>query len=146
MILKLTKPRLAVKTIYIMKKEMREKLEANGRYDLIEIFEINKSGYAGILPNGNIVSRLQFPEAIPVQKNGLLSIPEPKKLKPEIKSEYVCIPCGSYFIDPSVEKEFSIDSMFEDVCAICGQEMPVKHIRHFNYLNHYKYNQSGKAK
>lgn len=128
-----------------MKEEIKKQLKAKGREDLIEIFEINQSGYAGVLSNGNIVSRLQFPDAIPVQKNELLSIPAVKKLKSEITSDYVCIPCGSYFIDPSIEKEFSIDSMFEDVCGICGQKASVKHIRHYNYLNHYKYNQSGKT-
>ncbi len=42
-----------------------------------------KSGYAGVLSNGNIVDRREYPEAIPVQKNSLLGVPEPKELKPQ---------------------------------------------------------------
>ena len=129
-----------------MKEEIRKKLEAKGRQDLIEIFNINKSGYAGILPNGNIVSRLQYPDAIPVQKNELLSIPAVKKLKSEITSDYVCIPCGSYFLDPSIERKFSVYTMFEDVCGRCGQEARVERIREFNDRNHDKCDQSGKTK
>lgn len=36
------------------------------------------SGYAGCLPDGKIVDRRKHPEAIPVQKNELLGVPEPK--------------------------------------------------------------------
>ena len=63
-----------------MDKETKDKLIAAGRQDLIDIFEINKSGYAGILPNGNIVDRRKEPTAIPVQKNSLLGIPETKEI------------------------------------------------------------------
>lgn len=54
-----------------------------GREDLVKIDEINQSGYAGILPNGNIVDRREHPEAIPIRANALLGIPEPKKLTDE---------------------------------------------------------------
>ena len=50
------------------------------RNRLLKILEINKSGYAGILSNGNIVDRREHPEAIPVQENRLLNIPKPKPL------------------------------------------------------------------
>ncbi len=59
----------------------KQKLRDAGREDLIEIHEINESGYAGVLPNGMIVDRRKQPEAIPVQKNSLLGIPEPKDLE-----------------------------------------------------------------
>lgn len=61
-------------------EEDKEKLRAAGREDLIKTFEINQSGYAGVLPNGNIVDRREHPEAIPIQKNSLFNIPEPKDL------------------------------------------------------------------
>lgn len=61
------------------KKLLREK----GREDLIEVMEINDSGYAGCMPDGQIVDRRKHPEAIPVQKNRLLGIPEPKPLPGE---------------------------------------------------------------
>ena len=44
------------------------------------ILEINKSGYAGMMPNGNIVDRRKFPEAIPIPENPLFNVPKPKKL------------------------------------------------------------------
>ena len=66
-----------------MDKETKQKLRDAGREDLIEIFKINKSGYAGVLSNGNIVDRRKHPEAIPVQENKLLEIPKPKKIKSE---------------------------------------------------------------
>lgn len=63
-----------------MTEELKQKLREAGREDLIKIHEINQSGYAGVLPNGNIVDRREHPEAIPVQKNSLFNIPEPKPL------------------------------------------------------------------
>jgi hypothetical protein len=43
-----------------------------------KIQAIIASGYAGILPNGNIVDRREYPDAVTVQKNTLLDVPEPK--------------------------------------------------------------------
>ena len=63
-----------------MTEETKSKLIKAGRQDLVDTFEINKSGYAGILPNGNIVDRRKFPTAIPVQENSLFGIPAPKSL------------------------------------------------------------------
>jgi hypothetical protein len=48
---------------------------------LMEIIDLNKTGFAGILPNGNIVDRRVYPNAIPIQENSLLGVPKPKKLK-----------------------------------------------------------------
>lgn len=61
-------------------RETVEKLQEAKRYDLIVIAYINESGYAGCLPNGNIVDRRFYPEALPVQKNSMLGIPQPKDL------------------------------------------------------------------
>lgn len=44
---------------------------------------LNLSGYAGVLANGNIVDRREFPNAVPVQKNTMLGIVEPKKIEHE---------------------------------------------------------------
>lgn len=63
-----------------LSEETNKILRDKGREDLIKTMEINDSGYAGILSNGNIVDRRKHPEAIPVQKNRLLGIPEPKPL------------------------------------------------------------------
>ncbi len=64
----------------MMDKETREKLVKAGREDLVKVFDINSSGYAGILPSGMIVDRREYPNAIPVQENELLGIPKPKKI------------------------------------------------------------------
>lgn len=63
-----------------MTDETKQKLRDAGREDLIEIHEINQSGYAGINSNGHIVDRRKFPNAVPVQENSLLGIPPVKKL------------------------------------------------------------------
>lgn len=48
--------------------------------ELFDILEISKSGYLGILPNGNLVDRRKHPTAIPVAKNEMFNCPEPKQL------------------------------------------------------------------
>jgi hypothetical protein len=47
---------------------------------LMKGIEVIKSGYGGILRNGNIVDRRDHPEAIPLQENKMLGTPKPKKL------------------------------------------------------------------
>ena len=48
---------------------------------LIKIQEVVKSGYGGVLPNGNIVDRRKFPAAIPIVKNSVLVVPKPKNTR-----------------------------------------------------------------
>jgi len=66
-----------------MSEEMKQKLIDAGRKDLVEVYEINQSGFAGMNASGNIVDRRKFPLAVPVQENKLLDIPKPKKLDNE---------------------------------------------------------------
>lgn len=47
---------------------------------LMETKKVIESGYAGILSNGNIVDRREFPDAIPCQENPLFNTPKPKNL------------------------------------------------------------------
>lgn len=68
---------------YKMEHETKIKLIEAGRHDLLEIHEINQAGYAGCLPNGNIVDRRLFPDAYPVRENSLLGIPKSQKLNPK---------------------------------------------------------------
>ena len=63
-----------------MTEEIKKKLKGSGREDLVEIYELNQSGYAGINPNGNIVDRREFPKAIPIPENKMFGIPSPKSL------------------------------------------------------------------
>ena len=47
---------------------------------LLKTLEISKSGYGGILQNGNIVDRREHPEAMPIQENKMFGVPKPIKL------------------------------------------------------------------
>lgn len=49
---------------------------------LLETKEVMESGYAGVLSNGNIVDRRDFPEATPIQANRMFNTPAPKPLPP----------------------------------------------------------------
>jgi len=48
--------------------------------ELNETLELIKSGYGGILSNGNIVDRREHPEAIAFQENLSLGTPKPQKI------------------------------------------------------------------
>lgn len=61
-------------------KQSLKKLQEAKRYDLIVIAYINESGYAGCMPNGNIVDRRFYPEAVPVAKNSMFGIPGQKQI------------------------------------------------------------------
>ena len=69
-----------------MTQEEKDKLIAAGKKYLVDIHEIHIAGYAGILGIiGTIVDRRMYPEAIPVAKNSLFGIPEPKSISHIIK-------------------------------------------------------------
>lgn len=61
-----------------MKNETEEEKKERAK-QLMAVIELNQSGYAGMLPNGNIVDRRVFPEAIPIQANPLFNVTKPKK-------------------------------------------------------------------
>ena len=42
--------------------------------ELMKPFKLVKEGFAGVLPNGNIVDIREFPNAIPIKENGLFGI------------------------------------------------------------------------
>ena len=48
---------------------------------LLKAMKISKSGWGGMLKNGNIVDRREHPEAIPFQKNTLFGTPTPKEIE-----------------------------------------------------------------
>ncbi len=87
----------SIKEIHIFLKHTKYKLADNGScYDPVQVSErvyfqkeqpenpvewikgLNASGYAGCLRNGNIVDRREFQEAIPVQKNSMFGVVDPK--------------------------------------------------------------------
>lgn len=63
-------------------EEYRILFESGGR----EVFYafwvdlLNASGWAGMLPNGWIVDRRYYPEAIPIQENKMMGIAKPKEV------------------------------------------------------------------
>ena len=60
---------------------------------LLVTLDVIKSGYAGILPNGNIVDRRTVPSAQPIAANLLLETPEPKPV-----NDQACPDCyGGHF-------------------------------------------------
>ena len=48
---------------------------------LLAIVELIKSGYAGVLPNGNVVDRRIHPDAVPAAENPMFGNPKPKPVK-----------------------------------------------------------------
>lgn len=60
-----------------MTKEQYEMLRQKGGYDAMYIDLLNASGFAGVLPNGNIVDRRYHPDAIPIQKNSVFGVADP---------------------------------------------------------------------
>lgn len=60
-----------------MNRDLLKKLKEAGRYDLIESHKITMRGLAGVLSNGNIVDRVEHPEAISVLQNPMMGIPKP---------------------------------------------------------------------
>lgn len=63
-----------------MSDEQKKKLIEIGRQDLVDTFELTKSGFAGINEKGTIVDRRKFPNAVPIQENGLFGVPKPEKI------------------------------------------------------------------
>lgn len=61
--------------------KMPEEMQKTIRDELsIRINKIIASGFAGVKPNGNIVDRRAYPDALPIQKNEKLGTPEPLPL------------------------------------------------------------------
>ena len=48
---------------------------------LNKTMEVIKSGFAGVLSNGNIVDRREYPDAMPIPANPMFNTPEPKQIK-----------------------------------------------------------------
>jgi len=63
-----------------MTEENKKKLILAGRPDLVELIELNQSGYAGVDRNGTIVDRRKHIDAIPVPENSLLGVAKPREL------------------------------------------------------------------
>ena len=52
-----------------------------GEHNIDKTVEIIKSGYAGILPFGNIVDRREHSDATPIQQSSVFGNPKPKKIE-----------------------------------------------------------------
>ena len=62
----------------IMTLEQYKKLQEAGAHEALWLELLNASGFASVLPNGNIVDRRYFPEATPVEKNSIFGTSKPK--------------------------------------------------------------------
>lgn len=60
--------------------ESLQRIIQEHRANLERLQQVKEEGYAGVLPGGEVVDRREWPNAIPMQKNSLLNIPEPKPL------------------------------------------------------------------
>jgi hypothetical protein len=49
--------------------------------EFLRVHAIVKSGYAGTLPNGNIVDRREHADATPIPENAMLGCPKPLEVK-----------------------------------------------------------------
>lgn len=70
-----------------MKKQDYEQLIEKKQFEPLWLDLLNASGYAGVLPNGGLVDRRYYPEAVPVQANSIFGLNEPKELENEIPEE-----------------------------------------------------------
>lgn len=58
-------------------------------YNLLECVDIGKSGYGGVLPNGQVVDRRKHPQAIAMKANSMMGIPKPRRVDPEPEHELI---------------------------------------------------------
>lgn len=89
-----------------LNREAIIKLQETNRYDLIVIYYINESGYAGLMPNGSIVDRRFFPEATPIKENPLFGIEQQKPLPKKYSTFYIKDTNGHGFF-VSKDKDFT---------------------------------------
>jgi len=83
--------------------------------ELRKILELNKTGFAGILQNGNIVDRRVHPEAIPVQRNMAFGVVDSKPIKlDDLKLE--CEECW-YMVN------YEDTDKWGDTCGRCGRNL-----------------------
>ena len=61
-----------------MDEKAKQQLRDAGRQDLIDGIELAQSGYAGMDSKGQILDRRTNPDLMPIPKNSLLKVPEPK--------------------------------------------------------------------
>ncbi len=70
-----------------------------------KILKANKEGYAGCLPNGNLVDRREHPEAYPIAENSMFHITKPR-----------CVCCN---------RQSTVEELKESLCKVC-QGLPLQ--------------------
>lgn len=55
------------------------------------IKNVIQKGYAGVLSDGRLVDRREYPEAIPIQENKIFKTPAPKKIEEKMRKRKVLI-------------------------------------------------------
>lgn len=67
-----------------------------------------QEGYAGTLQGGLIVDRREHPEAVPMQKNAMLGVPEPAQAQP----------CGGYYCTEKRHRDCPQKTVADDFAFI----------------------------
>ena len=81
-----------------MTKEEKERIDRLMKnHEIID--KANREGFAGILPNGNLVDRRNTPQAHPIAKNSMFNVAQPR-----------CIKC---------QKETDTDCLVKSLCEDC---------------------------
>jgi hypothetical protein len=65
-------------------------------FELVRIQKLNKSGFAGCDRNGTIVDRRQYPQAMPIAKNSMFGITNPRCIECHAESapdKLICSYC-----------------------------------------------------
>lgn len=103
-----------------MEKETKLKLIEAGREDLIEAHNVTLSGLAGVLSNGNIVNRVEHPEAVVMPENPSMNIPKPKIINLRAVKAVKNI-LGEWFFVPNVEY-YKFNDMLQDIEVFANTE------------------------
>jgi hypothetical protein len=76
--------------------------------------EVIKSGYAGVLPNGNIVDRREHPKAIAIPANPLFGTPKPQEVAPcNLDHNSECLICDCWPSDCAWRRMKNKDYTYE---------------------------------
>ena len=109
----------------------------NRKEKLIATIKASQAGYGGMMPNGMIVDRREFPEAMVVPKNmGVFGIPEPKKIgnPVEISPRFKAIIENECANQCNACKEFFNSITYEDGKTFISGVVIEKHIDHYRQL------------
>ncbi len=83
-----------------------------------DAFRFIFDGFSGALPNGNVVDRRLFPEAVPAQANAFMGIPPPR-------ATAACRECPWVGEEDQVKRS-PLDATDARSCPACGAADPTR--------------------